>query len=63
MGKKLRSANMEDMSSQLRGNLKVESNTNTTVQTTEAIEQAECECCGIKEECTTEYVSQVRGLT
>ncbi|OMO86667.1 hypothetical protein COLO4_20984 [Corchorus olitorius] len=26
-----------------------------------AVKQAECECCGLKEECTTDYIKRVEG--
>ncbi|KAI3468191.1 hypothetical protein Pfo_024854 [Paulownia fortunei] len=33
----------------------------TIVELDETILQAECECCGLKEECTKEYISRIRN--
>lgn len=32
----------------------------TVLEVEEAILEAECECCGLKEECTRDYVSRIR---
>lgn len=33
----------------------------TIVELDETILQAECECCGLKEDCTKEYISRIRN--
>ncbi|KAL7166358.1 hypothetical protein ACSBR2_037101 [Camellia fascicularis] len=41
--------------------LSKESNASPMLQPISEVEDAKCECCGMSEECTTEYISCVRG--
>ncbi|XP_050365726.1 uncharacterized protein LOC126784298 [Argentina anserina] len=53
-----------DVSVEIIGNLKRElgifsSSKNNNLSTIDEVKQAECECCGMKEECTQAYIAKV----
>ncbi|XWS72521.1 hypothetical protein CRYUN_Cryun02cG0047100 [Craigia yunnanensis] len=47
---------VSDVSSEIEKYIALESST-----VDDQVKQAECECCGLKEDCTTDYITRVEG--
>lgn len=55
---KLRKA-VSDVSYEMEKYYKIESSTTATIGSIEEAKEAKCKCCGVKEECTLAYISEV----
>ncbi|OMO96205.1 hypothetical protein CCACVL1_05035 [Corchorus capsularis] len=51
---------VSDVSSEIGKYIALESST-LIIDEQLAVKQAECECCGLKEDCTTDYIKRVEG--
>ncbi|XP_028777803.1 uncharacterized protein LOC114734341 [Neltuma alba] len=59
---KLRKAVSADVSYEMEKYCKIESDSTRIIPTIdEEVEEVECKCCGLKEECTSAYISEVEG--